>query len=113
MRLKSFLLAVLLVASTASRAASGHPQSTTPDPEPKAKEKKKIVVVSPEKKIVVDGDEVLVSGEDEAEVFADLGDLANLGDFPEFAFFEGGGYIGIRPIEMTPDLREHFGAPKE
>lgn len=24
-----------------------------------------------------------------------------------------GGYIGVRPIEMTPELRQHFGAPKD
>ena len=23
------------------------------------------------------------------------------------------GYIGVRPIEMTPDLRAHYGAPRE
>ena len=73
MRLKAFLLAVLLVAPTASRVgASGHPQST-PDSGPKVKEKKKIVVVSPEKEIEIDGDEVFVW--DDPEVFADLGDL--------------------------------------
>jgi membrane-associated protease RseP (regulator of RpoE activity) len=112
MRLKGFLLALLLVAPTASRVASAHPQ-TTPDGEPKVKEKKKIVVVSPEKKIVLDGDELLVEGEGEGDMFADLGDLAELGDFPELAFFEGGGYIGVRPLEMTPELRTHFGAPKQ
>ena len=25
----------------------------------------------------------------------------------------GGGFIGVRPIEMTPELRQHFGAPKD
>jgi membrane-associated protease RseP (regulator of RpoE activity) len=113
MRLKAFLLAVLLVAPTASRvAASGHPQAT-PDPQPKAKEKKKIVVVSPEREIVIDGDELIVSGEDEPEFFADLGELGELGELPELSWFEGGGYIGVRPLEMTPELRTHFGAPKE
>jgi predicted metalloprotease with PDZ domain len=25
----------------------------------------------------------------------------------------GGGFIGVRPIEMTPELRQHFGAPRD
>jgi membrane-associated protease RseP (regulator of RpoE activity) len=106
MRLKASLLAALLILPTASRvAAGGAPEST-----PKAKEKKKIVVVSPEREIVVDDDGVFVSGEDDAEMFADLRDF---GDLPELAWFEGGGYIGVRPVAMTPELRTHFGAPKE
>ncbi len=24
-----------------------------------------------------------------------------------------GGYLGVRPLEMTPELRQHFGAPKD
>ncbi len=53
-----------------------------------------------------------MSGEgwDDPEMFADLGEL---GELPELSWFEGGGYIGIRPLEMTPELRTHFGAPKE
>ncbi len=43
-------------------------------------------------------------------MFADLRDLE---DLPEFSWFEGGGYIGVRPVEMTPELRTHFGAPKD
>ena len=117
MRLKAFLLAILLVAPTASRvAASGHPQAA-PNPQPEAKEKKKekkkIVVVAPEQEIEIDGDELFVWGEDEPEFFADLGDLRELGELPELSMFEGGGYIGVRPLEMTPELRTHFGAPKE
>jgi membrane-associated protease RseP (regulator of RpoE activity) len=105
MRLKAVLLAILLAAPTASRVSATGP----PEPDSRIKEKKKIVVVSPEKEIVVDGDEVFVSGED-GEMFADLGDLEEL---PELALLGGGGYIGVRPLEMTPELRTHFGAPKE
>ncbi len=107
MRLKAFLLAALLVLPTASRVKAGG----GPETAPKAKEKdKKIVVVSPESEVVVDDDGVFISGDDEGEMFADLHDFENL---PEFGWFEGGGYIGVRPVEMTPDLRIHFGAPKE
>ena len=105
MRLKAVLLAILLVAPTASRVSASGP----PEPDSKIKEKKKVVVVSPEKEIVVDGDELFVSGED-GELLADLGDLAEL---PELALLGGGGYIGVRPLEMTPELRTHFGAPRE
>ena len=121
MRLKALLLALLLIAPTASRVAASGQSTPTPDPapqakseptQPKVKEKKKIVVVSPEKEIVVDDDGVFMSGEgwDDPEMFADLGEL---GELPELSWFEGGGYIGIRPLEMTPELRTHFGAPKE
>lgn len=106
MRLKATLLAALLILPTASRVEAGGAPETTP----KAKEKKKIVVVSPEKEIVVDDDGVFVSGDDDFETFADLRDFEGL---PGFGWFEGGGYIGVRPVEMTPDLRTHFGAPRE
>jgi membrane-associated protease RseP (regulator of RpoE activity) len=113
MRLKAILLALLLVAPTASRvAASGNP---APTPEPETKEKsrkhKKIVVEIPE--ITVDDDKVFLDGEDGPEMLADLGELRELGDLNELEWFQGSGYIGIRPIEMTPDLRAHFGAPRE
>ncbi len=106
MRLKASLLAALLILPTASRVeAAGGPETT-----PKAREKKKIVVVSPEREIVVGDDGVFVEGDDDGEMFADLRDFERL---PDFSWFEGGGYIGVRPVEMTPDLRIHFGAPKE
>jgi membrane-associated protease RseP (regulator of RpoE activity) len=106
MRLKAALLAALLIVPTASRVEAGG----GPETAPKAKEKKKIVVVSPEKEILVDDDGVFVSGDEDFETFADLGNFEGL---PEMDWFEGGGYIGVRPVEMTPDLRVHFGAPKE
>ena len=121
MRLKALLLALLLIAPTASRVSASGQSTPTPDPQPQAKaeptqprvkEKKKIVVISPEKEIVVDDDGVFMSGEgwDDPEMFAGLGEM---GELPEISWFEGGGYIGIRPLEMTPELRTHFGAPQE
>ncbi len=109
--LKMALLAILLVLPTASRLKAG----SEPAPASKAKKEKRIVVASPEKEIVVDGDNVFVWGDDEdSDTIADLQDME--GELPEMIRFHersGGGYIGVRPIEMTPELREHFGASKE
>ena len=108
MRLKAFLLAILLIAPTASRVtASGHPQAT-PEPEAKSKQKvkekknKKKIVVSPERKIVIDDDEIVVwDDDDEPEVIADLGELRELGDWPEMSWFEGGGYIDANDFQLS------------
>lgn len=114
------LLAPLVLVSTASRlSASGDAP----------REKKKIVIESPEREVVVDGDRVWISddagegagwmdGQGEIvgpEVFADLPDFDE-DDFPRVLRFHGhggGGYLGVRSIEMTPELRQHFGAPKD
>src|SRR5215813_3573006 len=54
----------------------------------------------PDKTIVIrDGEVVRLDGEDAPFVF--YGDGTRRG------------FIGVRPIEMTPDLRAHFGAPKD
>jgi membrane-associated protease RseP (regulator of RpoE activity) len=93
------LLALLVLVPTASRlAASGDPPET----------KKKTI----EKKVVVDPDRVIVwNDEDDPEIVADLDDE----DLPRVLRFHGrsGGYLGVHSIEMTPELRQHFGAPKE
>jgi membrane-associated protease RseP (regulator of RpoE activity) len=106
------LLVPLMLLSTASRLSAG---GETGQPQ----EKKKIVVASPEKQIVVDGDKVMVWGDDDREfpgldVLADLPDFAD--DFPRIVRFHGhrrGAYLGVRSIQMTPELRQHFGAPKD
>jgi membrane-associated protease RseP (regulator of RpoE activity) len=110
-RLKIALLALLLVVPTASRVSGGD----DPNPAPRArKEKKKIVVATPEREIVVDDDGVFLrsDGED-PEVFAGLDDLENLNLPGELHWMSAGGYIGVRPIPMTPELRQHFGAPED
>ncbi len=93
------VLVLLVLVPTASRlAASGDPPGT----------KKKI-----EKKVLVDGDRVVVWNDgDEPGLLADLPDLE---DLPRAIRLAGhpGGYLGVRSIEMTPELRQHFGAPKE
>lgn len=109
MRLKALLLALLLVAPTASRVRASGPEPEA-KPEKKQKKEKKVVVESPQQKIVIDDDGVFVDGEDGPELFADLGDFENMHGL---SWFDGGGYIGVRPVEMTPELRTHFGAPKD
>lgn len=116
------LLAPLVLVSTASRlSASGDA--------PVPKEKKKIVIESPEKQVVVDGDRVWISddagegagwmeGDGEfvgPEVFADLPDFDE-NEPRRVLHFDargGGGYLGVQSIEMTPELRQHFGGPKD
>jgi membrane-associated protease RseP (regulator of RpoE activity) len=84
-------------------------------PAPRARTKK-VVVASPEKQAVVDGDRVYISGGDDEDVFADV-DGFDDGDVRPFVFrmpgSSGGGFIGIQPVDMTPDLRQHFGAPRD
>lgn len=110
------LLAPLMLVSAASRlSASGEPSPT-----PEKKTEKKVVVASPEKQILVDGDRVLVL-DDDMNVDVDpviVGDLPDFDgdDLPRVVRFHGhraGGYLGVRSIEMTPELRQHFGAPKD
>lgn len=104
--IKAALLATLLILPTASRVhASG------PEPTPKSKEKKKIVIEMPEKEVRVDDDGVFVWGEDDGSEF--MADLRGLDELPGFTWSHGGGYIGVRPVQMTPELRTHFGAPKD
>jgi membrane-associated protease RseP (regulator of RpoE activity) len=99
------LAAILLLSSPASRLRAGD----EPNPAPKPKEKK-IVIASPDCDAVVDENGVFVSGDEDAGGLADLPDFD---DFPGVIRVSGSGYIGVRPIGMTPELREHFGAPKD
>jgi membrane-associated protease RseP (regulator of RpoE activity) len=112
-RLKIAVLALLLVVPTASRLrASDDPATPTPPAEKKTR-KKHVVVESP-RRIVVDDDGVFLEGEgDDADVFADLRGLDE--ELPRLLRMHGfgGGYIGVQPIAMTEELREHFGAPKD
>ena len=135
------LLTTLLIAAPAASRAAGQqpppppaapappdPAAAPPAPEaapappapPSAhRRSKKIIVASPdnEKQIVVDGDGVFISGDDDdADRMADVEGFEGPDGRP-FAWKMnvngGGGFIGIRPIEMTPELRQHFGAPKD
>jgi membrane-associated protease RseP (regulator of RpoE activity) len=108
------LLAPLMLVSAASRLSAGG----EPVPTPQKKTDEKAVIASPEKKILVDGDRVVVLDGD-ADVDVDpviVGDLPDGDDLPRVIRFHGhrtGGYLGVRSIEMTPELRQHFGAPKD
>ena len=88
-------------------------------PAPPARHRKRVIVTAPEKEIVVDGDRVFVwNDEDAPEAFADMDGMERMElDGPQTFLRHhggmGGGFIGVRPIEMTPELRQHFGAPKD
>jgi membrane-associated protease RseP (regulator of RpoE activity) len=98
-------------------AAPAAPEAPVPPapPAPRARTKR-IVVASPEKQVVVGGDRVLISGDDDEDVVADVDGFDAWNGRP-FVFrmpgWSGGGFIGVQPVEMTPDLRQHFGAPRD
>ena len=109
---KIALLVPLVLVPAASRLSAGGGR-------PDAKEKKKIVIASPEKEIAIDGDRVVVwddaDGPFAPEFWAGFPDFDDA-DFPPNVRFHGhwgGGYLGVRSIELTPELRQHFGAPKD
>jgi membrane-associated protease RseP (regulator of RpoE activity) len=112
-RLKIAILTALLVLPAASRLrASDDP--VTPKPPAEKKEKKKRVVVESPHRIVVDDDGVFMEGEGDDDAF--VADLRGLDEeLPRVLRMHGfgGGYIGVQPIDMTEELREHFGAPKD
>ncbi len=99
----------------APRPVAAPPEAPEPPepPAPPRARRRKIVVESPEQDIVVDGDRILIDGDEfDPERFADLGGF----DAHPFAWRSpehGRGFIGMRPVEMTPELRQHFGAPKD
>jgi hypothetical protein len=127
--LKTTLLSVLLlVPQGAVVRASDPPDPPRPAAAPEApvlpappeaprKRTKRIVVTSPDKEIFVDGDHVFIGRDgDDADILADLDMFGEDGDHPTFLRMHGpsgGGFIGVRPIEMTPELRQHFGAPRD
>jgi membrane-associated protease RseP (regulator of RpoE activity) len=114
-RLKIAVLSLLLVLPAASRLrATDDPAKPSPTPEKKETHKKRVVVESP-KRIVVDDDGVFMEGGDgdDSDFLADLRGLDE--EIPRVLRMHGfgGGYIGVQPIDMTEELREHFGAPKD
>lgn len=129
---RTVLLSTLLLVPSASRVravgdppipptppqAAAAPEAPVP-PAPPARRKKRVIVTAPEKEIVVDADRVFVwnDGED-PEAFAEMDGMERMElDGPQTFLRHhgdmGGGFIGVRPIEMTPELRQHFGAPKD
>jgi len=115
-RLTIALLALLLVAPTASRISA----ADDPTPPPKAhKEKKKVVVKTPDEKVFVGDDDVFVDGNFNFDFDFDPELFAGVGDFQEYElpgkvqWMSADGYIGMRPLPMTPELRKHFGAPED
>ncbi len=112
--LKAALLAILLVLPSASRLQAGSGDAT-PEPRDRKEEKeKRVVIAAPNEEVIVDGDNLFVwNGDDDPAILADFEDFD--GDSPHTIGFRGrsSGYIGVSPIRMTPELRQHFGAPKE
>jgi membrane-associated protease RseP (regulator of RpoE activity) len=114
-RLKIAALSLLLVLPTASRLrASDDPATPSPTPEKKESRKKTVIVDGP-RRIVADEDGVFMEGDgDDSDFF--VGDLQGLDEeLPRVLRMHGfgGGYIGVQPIDLTEELREHFGAPKD
>ena len=114
--LGSTLLSALLLASPASLRASDPPEppeppapvvapaAPAPPNAPRRHAKKKIVVDSPEKQIVVDGDRIVIRGDgDDADwMMADLDELSDADGMPMALLrhdHAAGGFIGVRPIE--------------
>lgn len=108
--LKAALLSIVLVLPSASRLKANGDHT----PAPREKKEKKVVIAAPDEEVIVDGDNLFVwNGDEDPEFVADLEDLD--GDSPHTIRFQGrsSGYIGVNPIRITPELRQHFGAPKE
>ncbi len=104
------LLVPLMLVSAASRLSASGERA------PPTRRRRTVVIASPEKPIVVDGDRVVVLDDDRPRSIADLPELPMRDDLPRVVRFHGhrgGGYLGVRSIEMTPELRQHFGAPKD
>ncbi len=110
-RLQIALLALLLVVPTASRVSAG--DDPTHPPKVHKEKKKKVVVKTPEQEIVVGDDGLFVEGDFDPELFADLNDFQDIELPGKVQWMSAGGYIGVRPIPMTPELRTHFGAPED
>ncbi|MGE5412747.1 MAG: S1C family serine protease [Syntrophomonadaceae bacterium] len=88
------------------------PEPPVPPAPPRAR-RQKVVVESPDQEIVVDGDRILIDGDEfDPEAFADL-EVFDGHPFAWKAHGRGTGFIGMQPVEMTPELRQHFGAPKD
>ncbi len=114
--LKTALVAILVVLPSASRLqANGDPTPTPGEKKEKTvKKERQVVIATPDEDIVVDGDNLFLwNGDESPEILADLEDFEI--DLPHGIRFgqHSGGYIGVNPIRMTPELRQHFGAPKD
>src|SRR4029453_10756644 len=110
-RLQIALLALLLVVPTASRVSAGD-DPTTP-PKAHKDKKKNVVIQTPQQEIVVgDDDGVFIEGDFDPG-FSDLNDFQDFELPGKLQWMSAGGYIGVRPIPMTPELRKHFGAPED
>ena len=95
--LNSLLLAILMLLPAAR--ASGD------DPKEKSSEEDRVV-------IRVDGDEMEADGDEPIAVSGDE-PIAVSGDEPIVVRIGRGGFLGVRLIGITEELRSHYGAPKD
>jgi membrane-associated protease RseP (regulator of RpoE activity) len=115
--LKTSLLTFLLLASTASRlrAAGDPPAPPAPPPPPAVPAPRAPAPPDPTgREVVIDGDRIILwDCEEDPELVATLSGTDD--DEPNVLLRGHGarGFIGIRLIEMTEELRAHFGAPKD
>jgi len=119
--IKTACLATLLLMPVASRLEAGGQQTPPAPPAPAMAPETPEPPEPPappahrRHKALVDGDRVMVwSDGDEPDVVVEGSGDDWDAELPGMHFSERGrGYIGLRPIEMTPELRQHFGAPKD
>lgn len=114
--LRTALIAMLLVVPTASRLrASGDPPTPPRPPVPPVAPIPAQPPTPPRgKEIVVDGDRVYVwEGDGDSDFVIDAPESEEGRPIVRFHGRGSGGYIGVIPIWMTPELRQHYGAPRE
>jgi len=115
---RTALLGALLLTSAASRLAAGG-ASTVPQPPaapapamPPQPPAPPSPPSAPE--VVVDGDGVFLrEGDDDSDFAMDAPGAPEGPATIRVRRHGGGGYLGFVPIWMTPELRQHFGAPTE
>ncbi len=112
--IRTALFTTLLLASTASRMGAGANPATPPNPPapPAAPEAPAPPAPPRSREIVVDGDRVTVWGDD-GEFDVDAPEAEEGPATIHVRRREGDGYLGFLPIWMTPELRQHFGAPRD
>ena len=63
-----------------------------------------------------DPDRVIVLGDDDSDIDVNVADLGELQADPVVVRLDrdhGRGYVGVRLVDLTPELREYFGVPKD
>ncbi len=114
--IRTALLTILVLASAASRVGAGGSPATPPKPPAPAAPPEAPAPPAPprSREIVVDGDRVSVWDDDgDGDFDVEAPDAPEGPAMIRIRRHEGDGYLGFLPIWMTPELRQHFGAPKD